>query len=306
MYESYSVEESLKLQQSVKDLLEELKEGIGGDFTAVALYDPENREIRWRVAFGALNERYRGIAIRMGKGIAGDVMLTKRPMMVASFPEDLDLVNDPLDYPIMITEQLVSCYAAPVVKESGDMVFGVILAAQRSTRTYSSQEQEKIAGTAQKISYLYSPHYHADDLPKPTTLYKKKYSSRSVLSEYFHQQNGTGRIRFEILDQRITQIADRLQREIIGWFDRLSELLNGNKLEEEMHVVIERKSDFWISLELSVNHRLDNPRSLLGWLIERMGELKGNLEMFNEPDRFLLILNLSITTLFESRPWTFE
>jgi hypothetical protein len=61
-----------------------------------------------------------------------------------------------------------------------------------------------------------------------------------------------------------------------------------------------------MSVEIFTGRRLKKPREHLAWLIERIGALMGNVELFNEPAGFRLILNLSIAALFAGKPWTFE
>lgn len=290
-----------ELQHSVRCLLQELRGETASDFAAIALYDPENKEIRWRVAFGALSERYRGIAIRIGKGIAGGVLSTGRPMVVASFPADMP--EHPLEYPIMIVEQLVSCYAAPI----GDArrVFGVLMIGQRTARLYRQAEQEAARRAAERIGALYAPSYDAAEIP-PAASCRGMPADRtpSALEAYIQQQNKGDRIRFELLDQRAAQISERFQEEMIAWFDRLAGQLAAEP-GIRMHVSVERRNGQWISVEAFVNRRVDDPWEALAWLIKRIGELRGNVELYNEPDGFRLIVNLTIGLLFDDKPWTF-
>lgn len=301
MNDSSSNSGTQEIQHAVRSLLENLREETGSDFAAIALYDPENKEIRWRIAFGALSERYRGIAIRIGKGIAGDVVSTGRPMIVASFPADVP--ENPLEYPIMLVEQLVSCYAAPIGDER--RVFGVLMVAQRTDRLYQQTDQQTARRTAERIGALYAPSYNAAKLPQAgQTVLHPKAASVSALEAYIQKQSKAGRIRFDLLDQRAAQISDRYQEEMIGWIERLYAELAGQP-DVAMNVSLQRRNDQWISLEAWFSRRVDEPWDSLAWLIERIGELRGNVELYNEPNGFRLIANVTIGLLFDDKPWTF-
>ena len=106
---NHSPKETQEPQASVRMIMDQLVQETEAEFLSLALYDPEQREIRWRVAYGASSERYKAIAIRVGKGIAGDVIASGRPLLIRTFPEDI--ASEPLEYPIMIIEKLISCWS---------------------------------------------------------------------------------------------------------------------------------------------------------------------------------------------------
>jgi len=284
-------------QATVRIHLERLREETDADFVAMSLYDPEQREIRWRVAYGALSERYKAIAIRMGKGIAGEVLMTGRPFTVIVFPDDVP--SEPLEYPIMIIERLVSCFAAPI--GSGSSVFGALMVGDRKGRVFSPGEKDTVQRTANRIGKLYAPSYESAEISRerpapgksPLMLYLQRNMVRPALL------SGA-----EILDQRITRIPEPLQLEITRWLDRLLVLL-GEARGESMRVSVERKEGCWMTLEASAPGRLEEPQEQLSWLIGRVGELQGNVEMYNEPGLFRLRINLPVGMMAEDTPWVF-
>ena len=53
------------------------------------------------------------ITVRYGKGIAGKVISTGRPMTVEGFPNHIS--GKALEYPIMLAENLVAAFAVPII-----------------------------------------------------------------------------------------------------------------------------------------------------------------------------------------------
>lgn len=284
-------------QASARSALERLKIETEADFVALALYDPEQREIRWRVAYGALSERYKAIAIRMGKGIAGDVLSTGRPVLIHTFPEDV--TSEPLEYPIMIIEKLVSCYAAPVGEERN--VFGALMIGDRLGRVFPHGDRESVNRAARAIGKLFAPSYDTSEIRRD-----RSQPVRSPLMVYLkrHLSSPAAFAGAEILDQRITRMSEPLQEEMTGWLDRLLETL-AQRDGERMMISVERQEGCWMTLEAQVPVRLDDPREKLDWLIGRVGELQGNVEMYNEPGRFRIRINLPVGLLAEDAPWVF-
>jgi hypothetical protein len=284
-------------QASVRGAMERLMKETDSEFIALALYDPEQREIRWRVAYGALSDRYKAIAIRMGKGIAGDVLSTGRSMLIHTFPEDVK--DEPLEYPIMIIEKLVSCYATPVGDDRN--VFGALMAGDRQGRVFAHGDREAVNRTARAVGKLFAPSYQESEIRRERTQ-----PVRSPLMLYLkrHLSSPAAFAGAEILDQRITRISEPLQVEMTEWLDRLLETL-ARKDGERMMISVERKEGCWMTLEAQVPVRLEEPRAKLDWLISRVGELQGNVEMYNEPGQFSVRINLPVGLLAEDTPWVF-
>lgn len=288
---------ALEPQASVRRMLERLKQDTETDFLALALYDPEQHEIRWRIAYGASSERYKAIAIRVGKGIAGDVMLSGRPLTVRNFPEDV--TSDPMEYPIMIIEKLISCYVAPIKGDGA--AFGALMAADRYGRVYGQSLKDAVSRTALSIGKLYAASYEEAGLGRA-----KPPAGTSPLMNYLKRHISSPAVLAgaEVLDQRITRMPEALQQEIAGWLDRLLELLTtpeGDKLKFS----VERREGSWMSLEAEAKGPIEEPGGKLDWLLARAGELQGNVEMYCEPDRFLVRINLPVGLMAEDTPWVF-
>src|SRR3954469_19458326 len=82
------------------------------DFVGVAIQNQTGPDVRWHYAVGNGNDKYKRITVRYGKGIAGRVISTGRPIAVDNFPNGI--LGKALEYPIMLAERLVSSYAVPI------------------------------------------------------------------------------------------------------------------------------------------------------------------------------------------------
>lgn len=112
-----------------QNVIDRLRERLGFDFMALAMEDaPSGYSVRWRVASGNLNNRFRRIILRSGRGIAGTVFKTGKPLLVPHV-EPGRHVPGVLDYPIVNTEQLTSIAAVPLY--DGGRVKGVLLGGYR-------------------------------------------------------------------------------------------------------------------------------------------------------------------------------
>ncbi|MFC7366399.1 MULTISPECIES: GAF domain-containing protein [Bhargavaea] len=113
-----------------QNVIDRLRERLGFDFMALAMEDaPSGYSVRWRFASGNLNNRYRRIVLRSGRGIAGTVFKTGKPLLVPFIDPDR---HTPVvfDYPIVKTEELTSIAAVPLY--DGGRVKGVLLGGYRN------------------------------------------------------------------------------------------------------------------------------------------------------------------------------
>ncbi|MEC0369471.1 GAF domain-containing protein [Paenibacillus chibensis] len=101
------------------------------DFVSMALVQPaEDRFVlTWQYASGNINERYKRIVLHSGKGIAGMVFKTGKPMLIQNVNADIES-RDLFNYPIIVAEQLKSLGAIPLWEDS--RVKGVLLVGYRN------------------------------------------------------------------------------------------------------------------------------------------------------------------------------
>lgn len=126
------------------DICRQLFSGVHADFVGLALQNRIGPDVSWHVAIGNLNEKYKHITVRFGKGIAGKVISTGNEMMILDFPRDIP--GKVTDYPIMLAEKLVSSYAAPLFFNA--VPKGVLMVGKRSMHAFLDDEQERVKDTA--------------------------------------------------------------------------------------------------------------------------------------------------------------
>ncbi|GAX91405.1 GAF domain-containing protein [Effusibacillus lacus] len=138
------------LQGDIEASLSELRRLTATDFAALAWADDKDQAIRWKYASGSRNERYKRIVLRLGKGIAGKVLRSGRPMIMESFsPQSGD---DPREYPILLAENLKSIVSVPVV--TNDRIKGVLLVGCRHTRGFDEETVELVSVVAEQLGTM--------------------------------------------------------------------------------------------------------------------------------------------------------
>lgn len=134
----------------IETSLSELRRLTATDFAAIAWLDDTNRTIRWRYASGNRNDRYKRIVLRYGKGIAGKVINSGRPMVLDFFtPKSGD---DPREYPILLAEGLKSIVAVPITRD--ERAKGVLLVGCRVSRTFEDNEVELVISVAEQLETM--------------------------------------------------------------------------------------------------------------------------------------------------------
>jgi nitrogen regulatory protein A len=110
--------------------MDKLRTRFHFDFVSMALVQPaEDRFVlTWQYASGNINERYKRIVLHSGKGIAGMVFKTGKPMLIPNVNADIES-RDLYNYPIIVAEQLKSLGAIPLWE--GTRVMGVLLVGYR-------------------------------------------------------------------------------------------------------------------------------------------------------------------------------
>lgn len=139
-----------KEKSQINDICEGLKQRLGCEFVALALQNEVGPDVRWHYASGNLNDKYKRITVRFGKGIAGKIISSGSPMMVMDFPNDI--YGKVTDHPIMLAEKLVSCYAVPIFLNS--LPKGVLLVGKREKYTFSEDDQEMVQDAALELEQI--------------------------------------------------------------------------------------------------------------------------------------------------------
>lgn len=138
--------------------IERLKKRFDFDFIALALMQSgeHNFAIKWEYAVGNQSNRYRRIVLQRGKGIAGNVFKTGKPMLVADVEGQLSK-SDVFNYPIVDAEGLTSFGAIPLYKNN--RVNGVLLVAFRDERKITP---ECFSDFRQAVGPRFGPYYNEE------------------------------------------------------------------------------------------------------------------------------------------------
>ena len=135
--------------------VEQLKEQFSFDFVGLALVQSAELrfESRWVHATGNRSDRYERIVLQTGKGVAGTVLKTGKPMLIGNVERDLGK-TELYKYPIVVAEGLKSFGAIPLFKYN--RVQGVLLVAYRDAEKLTTEE---FARFKQVIGATFGPLY---------------------------------------------------------------------------------------------------------------------------------------------------
>jgi nitrogen regulatory protein A len=143
------MKEIIELQEVIK-VCNSLMAVVGCEFVALALQNEVGPDVRWHYASANLNDKYKRITVRFGKGIAGKIISSGSPMMITDFPNGV--IGKVTDYPIMLAEKLVSSYAVPLFFNA--VPKGVLLIGNRRATTFTEQDQQYVRESAQALEQI--------------------------------------------------------------------------------------------------------------------------------------------------------
>ena len=124
-------------------IIDQLREELGYDFVSLAFAQSasDGFVLTWQFASGNLNDRYKRIVLQSGKGIAGIVFKTGRPMLVSDVTQELD-PKEMFHFPILVSERLNSLAAIPLYQL--DRVEGVLLAGYREQGRMTKEDFRRL------------------------------------------------------------------------------------------------------------------------------------------------------------------
>lgn len=279
------------------DQMETLKNTINADFIGLAIYDAMTEEIRWRLAVGATNSRYKRIVIRMGKGIAGEVIQLNRTVKIESFPHDV--LGKPIEYPILLVEHIKSSIAVPV--SDSLKIYGVLLVGQRNERRYTESEETEINNIAQEIAKeIASANFYTRVVNETKTTFNKSNQdiNDTIFIKYLDVQKelirveNRGQLDFEVLDQSIVEIPDNIQKLLIENTDEILKIANENSTDRSVISIVRDESDLLV--EIHVNRSIENPKERFGNIYNNIGEIGGSIISYHEGDKLHFIMQLPV------------
>ncbi|MBM7650702.1 GAF domain-containing protein [Neobacillus cucumis] len=140
----------IKELPDVIKICKQLKEQVSCDFVGLAIQNKVGPDVRWHYAVGNLNDKYKRITVRFGKGIAGKIISSGTPMMHTNFPHHV--TGKVTDYPIALAEKLNTCYAVPLF--FNHVPKGVLLVGNREYRSFNDSERERVLEEAQVLEEI--------------------------------------------------------------------------------------------------------------------------------------------------------
>lgn len=294
---------SMTLQQKIQNELEQLKNDLELDFVAVALADGQYRDIYWRFALGAQTDRYKKIAVRMGRGMAGKVLQGMSPYIVQAFPEEV--AGEVLEYPIFLVESLTSGVGISINSNvfTQKQAYGVLLVGQRSKREFLVEDITCVQTCANRLAQIY------DDAPNETNK-----SNDTYLQELDYMPNkGTGPIlrllqeaqavgiTCELLDQRVTRLNDERQQEIseilallVREYETTNEVAKLSFGQDELGQTL-------IEFEGYLLHPASN--ELFQPVMEQLRSLQCDLEIVIEKDKKSIRFTIPTRALLDEMYW---
>ncbi|GHI00238.1 GAF domain-containing protein [Neobacillus kokaensis] len=135
---------------AIIEVCEKLKTAAACEFVGLALQNETGPDVRWHYASGNLNDKYKRITVRFGKGIAGKIISSGSKMMISDFPNQI--FGKVTDYPIMLAEKLISSYAVPLFFNY--VPKGVLLVGNRESHVFSEEVQQMVDDSALVLEQL--------------------------------------------------------------------------------------------------------------------------------------------------------
>ena len=139
--------------------IEQIRMDFDFDFVALALIHPAEQRFtsRWEYVTGNRSDRYKRIILQSGKGVAGVVFKTGKPILVSDVKGMLD-EGDFYNYPIVVAESLTSFGAIPLFYKY-NRVKGVLLVAFREGKVLT---EEVFKEFKEAVGSRFGPYYNKE------------------------------------------------------------------------------------------------------------------------------------------------
>ncbi|WP_088006797.1 GAF domain-containing protein [Indiicoccus explosivorum] len=137
----------MEIKFNYQNEADRLREKLGCDLVAIALVETAEQQfvLKWQYASGNLNDRFKRIVLQSGRGVAGLVFKTGKPLLLPSVGEFIK--KDGLfSYPIIMSEKLQSVAAVPLWNKG--RVAGVLLCGCRKEHEITDELLQMMLKTA--------------------------------------------------------------------------------------------------------------------------------------------------------------
>lgn len=135
------------LQQVLERICETVQSLLQVDIGYIALYNEEKQTLTILASSNA-SPHLNGLTLRLGRGIGGRVVLTKRPLIMHDFYHETR--REPDIDPAIESEGIISAIAVPLLL--GPKVLGVLYAAMRVHREFTTEEVDFLSSLASLAS----------------------------------------------------------------------------------------------------------------------------------------------------------
>lgn len=143
----------IQITDEMRKELNQLRDRIHADLTALAFMSKSGGKLHWYYASGSRSNRYRLISFKVGHGIAGMAVRLGRTVTVSALLTGSIRLRK--ECALMLAEQLHSAVAIPF-SSTGTLPNGVLLFGNRDVRTFTDSEVAEGTQVAQRLSKLCS------------------------------------------------------------------------------------------------------------------------------------------------------
>jgi hypothetical protein len=130
----------------LRRLVQRAHDLVGTDITYLAEFDDTNGELYIRAAMGSVTPAFHEVRVPPGKGLATKVAQTRSAHWCTRYMDDTDLDHDDGVDAAIAGEGIVSMAGVPMLV--GDRTVGVLVAANRSAKSFSTEEIVLLAAFA--------------------------------------------------------------------------------------------------------------------------------------------------------------
>jgi nitrogen regulatory protein A len=138
--------------EEIQDELDSLCKITSSDFSGLAWIDQQDSRIRWLYVSGNSNERFKRLALKSGRGLAGHVLKLGRPIIIDASMTELELSRVQYDFPIMLVEHLQTAIGVPITVNNETR--GVLLIGNRSERYYEDHDLHLVSNLIERFERL--------------------------------------------------------------------------------------------------------------------------------------------------------
>jgi sigma-B regulation protein RsbU (phosphoserine phosphatase) len=136
---------SMNTEDLLYALLDQVREALAAEIAAVLLLERDSRQLAMTAARGIEEEIFQGVKVPVGKGVAGRIAASRRPLIIENLTP-ADLVN-----PALLQRGIRSMLGVPILDDAGVLV-GVLAIGTLSTRRFTDGEVRYLQDAANRAA----------------------------------------------------------------------------------------------------------------------------------------------------------